>query len=116
MMEHFRKVYSVRPENYGNRPNRGVFDIDGESKLRNNVASGNLDSDNPKTLQMLCSVGLSTNILMRVGKEQALLLWSQVNLEYVVSGGEYKGSIAVNIRNLIDKTNKHQTACENIVN
>ena len=69
MKDHFERVFTSRPHNYGNRPNRGVFDPDGEAKLRSGVDSGLLNIEDPVILQKLCSVGLSTNIMLRGGKE-----------------------------------------------
>ena len=53
MKYHFDKVSTSRPDDYGNRPNRGVFDPDGETKLRSSVCSGVLNSEDPCTLQKL---------------------------------------------------------------
>ena len=68
VQNHCRDVCTVRAKEYGNLPNCGVYNLDGESKIRDKVHNGKLDLNNLITLQMLCLNALSTCCLLQGGQ------------------------------------------------
>ena len=53
---------------------------------------------------MLCANALSTCITIQVGDDSVLLTWKQIDLQYMVEQGDYKGMQPVHINDLVDKT------------
>ena len=102
--KHYCNVPTIRPDNYGNRPNRGVYDLDGKQRLRDRMLDGTLDLEDRTALQMLCTNSLSTCCFLQGGQEIYILTWSQVDLDYEVERGDYEGHRVAKINNLIDKT------------
>ena len=104
VQNHYCDVRTIRPDDYGNRPNRGIYDFDGERKLRNKVLDRTLDLEYLTTLQMICCNALSTCCCLREGAEMLQLNWSQLDLDYKAEQGNYEGRKALRIINFVDKT------------
>ena len=69
VQNHYRDVRTIRPDNYTNRPNYDVYNLDGERKLRDRVLHKTLDLKDLTTLQMLCTNSLSTCCLLQGGQK-----------------------------------------------
>ena len=95
-------MLAKRSDDYGKLPNKGQYDIEEEHKISIEEVKGNIYYDELTMLQKLVSNGLSTCIDLRGGLEQTTLRWAQVDLDFLVESGEYKGGKGVNISDLFD--------------
>lgn len=104
VQNHYRDVRTKGPDDYGNRPNRGNYDLDEEHKLCDKGLEGTLDLEDLTTLQMLCCNALSTCCCLRGVAKILQLNCLQLDLEYKAEEGDYEGDKALRIINLVDKT------------
>ena len=75
VQKHYCNVHIVRPDDYGNRLNCGIYDLDGEHKLRDKMIDATFDLEDLTTLQMFCCNILSTCCCLRGGTEISQLNW-----------------------------------------
>ena len=87
VQNHYCNVRTIRPDDYRNRPNCGIYDLDGKQKLGNKVLDRTLDLEDLTTLQMLCTNALSTCCVLQGRQEICMLTWSQGSLDYNVERG-----------------------------
>ena len=50
VQNHYCDVRTIRPDDHGNIPNHGIYDLEGERKLCNGVVDGTLDLQDITTL------------------------------------------------------------------
>ena len=80
--DHYADILAKRPKYYGNLPNKGTQDIDGEKNIRIEEAKGNIEIEKLTMLQKLVSNGLSTCVDLCCSLEQTTLRQVQVDLGF----------------------------------